>query len=372
MSKLDYYHLMQMREYIHIYIYIDWICIYKCIYVNILYILARVIRYKWYKYQIYFIIMYCCIAIFTLRILINGSEQVKLRLWDPFINTTGESPDQPSHPVIFLLHPSVQQQLFSPFTGTKLQGMGPVEVFNCQGWVVLWCSMSSSSSGHLHPRKLTCLLKRGCQGLFERPAIVRSVCIVSKTHWTLEMDGTWWYFRSLQPNNFAPNSSFLLQTSDVFVDRACLPITPFTSQTSADSKQPKLRQANLQPGPAEMNEVGVILWLTNSVSHMSRGKKRFAISTPQKRGSLSSCEWRLQRWHIIEHLSKKQGGMRGYVATPWKKPCPKQGGHKYVRLTSLKAKPSESSQQPKGRKPAGSATRWFLGLCATYHLAISL
>ena len=79
-----------------------------------------------------------------------------------------------------------------------------------------------------------------------------------------------WYFKALQPTNFTPYS--------IPVSCAKLPMAFFWQSLSAhypphkptfaDSKQPKLRQANLRPGPAMEHEWGiggVVLWLTNPI-----------------------------------------------------------------------------------------------------------
>ena len=130
-----------------------WYRLNMCIYINIYikYIILYIIYYMdfqgnyMYRYNnvyIYiFIIMYCCIAIFTLRILINVSEQVKLRLRDPFkprVNRRISQVTQLSSSFTRRCNNSCSRLSPAP----SFKEWSPVEVFNSTvkgpaGWVVL-------------------------------------------------------------------------------------------------------------------------------------------------------------------------------------------------------------------------------------------
>ena len=95
-----------------------------------------------------------------------------------------------------------------------------------------------------------------------------------------------WYFKALQPTNFTPcsNPVSCAKLPMIFCDRACLSSTPLhRPPTFADSKQPKLRRANLRPGP-----VLGLSWIDKSNINT-----RFAILAPlhsTKRCGLASSK----------------------------------------------------------------------------------
>lgn len=158
--------------------------------------------------------------------------------------------------------------------------------------------------------------------------------------------------------------SFLLQTSDVFVDRACLPITPFHKPNLCWFKAAQTAPSQSSAWSCR-NEWGRCYILIDKFceSYESGFSKGLLIYTHlQKKELHYHCEAAFKGDVSFKHLSKKRGGgMRGYVATPWKNPVPNRvdiiSTFNIFEGQALRIKSSSrygwSCNDPTGRKPRG-------------------